>query len=77
MRYRFNIKSFKFTNKIAYLLLVNFHVIRNAINGISHLMRDYLGVPKYLYTFDFKIQLVSESLHKCFLLSYIVCAFEF
>lgn len=61
----------------SHVSLVFFQVIRITINGISHLIGDYLGVPEYLYRFDFKIQCLSESLHKCFILSYIVCAFKF
>ena len=77
MRYGFYIKSFKFIHKIPYLSLVVFQVIRSTINGISHLMGDYLGVLEYLYTFDIKIQCLSESLHKCFVLSYIIRALKF
>jgi hypothetical protein len=40
-------------------------------------MGEYLGVIEYLYTFDFKIQCLSESFRKYFILSYIVRAFKF
>ena len=77
MRYGSDIKIFKFINKFPYLQLENFQVVRCKINLISHLMGDYLRVPEYLYTFDLQIQCLSQSLHKCFILSHIVCTFIF
>ena len=75
--YGFNIESFKFINKLPYLSLVVFQVIRSTINQIYHLTGDYLRVPEYLYTFDMQIQCLSESLHEFFILNHIVCTFKF
>ena len=64
-------------HEIPYLSLVVLKVIGYIMDLISHLEDDYLRVTGYLYAFDLSIQLVSESLHKCLILSNVVGKIKF